>query len=91
VDTYIPRYDSYVPNYDRNGKRATNPLVDWTDSAPAGSAVTAVPVMIPKDLINFAPLTQEYLASINEDATNRPTGPVLTNPAANAPDPTPVI
>ena len=57
------KYDSYVPNYDRNGQRSTENrphILDWND--PQG----------PANLRTFQPLSQQTMNSIDREATDRP-------------------
>jgi hypothetical protein len=65
VDCYVPKvYDSYVPNYDRSGKRVqTRSDRDWSDPDPPS---------VPKDLIEFRPLDKEYLDAVNQEQSSGP-------------------
>jgi hypothetical protein len=80
VDSYIPRYDSYVPKYDRSGKRQQDK--DWTQDdqppqpPPKGPSVHKD--LIGLDLLDSRPLTQEYLDSVNNEATSGPTNTTTT-------------
>ena len=63
-DVYIPT-DSYVPNYDRAGKRVQRASEKETD--------------VPKDPVQFQPMPQQYMNTINEDP-RRPVDPVPVQP-----------
>ena len=71
VDSYIPKCDSYVPNYDRSGKRHQDTDRDWSDHHPAPKPPPPPPPQaaprIDRDLMETRPLTQEYVNTINSD------------------------
>ena len=76
VDSYIPRYYSYVPSYDRSGKRRQDR--DWTDEQPQEqSQPRPHKDLIDLDLMDSHPLTQEYLNTINNENTS---GPLIPTP-----------
>lgn len=84
VDSYVPKYDSYVPNYDRTGKRQqnterTNAALSQT-TTPSALPVPMGPTVIPRDINEFRPLTQEYMNTINNEDPSRPTNPIITQP-----------
>jgi hypothetical protein len=83
VDTYIPIYNSYVPKYDRSGKRTQTQDRDWSDPDPEPTPTQARP----KDLIDFRPLDKDYMDSIetsNNEHPDRTTVPVpALNPTTN--------
>jgi hypothetical protein len=65
VDSYIPVYNRYVPSYDRSGKRSYSKDRDWSDP---DSAPNPAPLpVIPEDLIDFLPLTQDYMNSVTNE------------------------
>jgi len=63
VDSYIPNYGSYVPSYDRSGKRGQKESRDWSDDDH---------IPVPKDLIEFRPLDRGYLDAVNLEQTSGP-------------------
>ena len=62
MDSYVPEYDSYIPSYDRRGVRTQGSNRTGQDN-------------IPRDLADSRPLTKEYLSSVNNENTSRPTDP----------------
>ena len=65
IDSYIPSYNnnsnSYVPRYDREGKRIQTP--------------TRKDKALPADLMDAHPLTQNYIDAINNENSSGPTHP----------------
>ena len=80
VDRYVPRYDSYVPVYDRSGKRPQDR--DWSDQQErpqTSSQQKSRPHedLIDIDLLGSTPLTQTYLNNINQEPSS---GPLIPTP-----------
>ena len=80
VDRYVPRYDSYVPVYDRSGKRPQDR--DWSDQQErpqTSSQQKSRPHedLIDIDLLGSTPLTQTYLNNINQGPSS---GPLIPTP-----------
>ena len=69
---------SYVPNYDRSGRRHQGTERDWSDRQPAPKLPPPPPPpaapRIERDLMDSHPLTQEYINTINSD--NVASGPI---------------
>jgi hypothetical protein len=68
-NSYQPQarqYDSYVPNYDKTGRRT--PWQDHRDGNP------------PKDLATYRPIDKQYMDAVNNDNPNRPPAPTAAAP-----------
>ena len=92
--TQAPRQvDSYIPNYDRSGRRHQDTDRDWSDHHPAlkppppppPSAAPPKASRIEQDLMDSHPITQDYINTINSDIVASgpigvPTIPTITLP-----------